>query len=154
MWSVPKASLLPAILLGTLVLFTYFTLQNYGPESTLRKFHSALIKIDQAQSAGKRIPNADWNDLRSTLVEDLGDLEGTGDAQAYSAVRKVNGLLLAGCKYSLAKMDRYPREVRIAVIYEKPMQPPIHLVWIIDKPFGGREWKISAQKTLSAMDIP
>ena len=154
MWTVPKASLLPAILLGILVLFTYFTLQNYGPESTLRKFHSALIRIDQAQAAGKKIPKADWNDLRSTLVEDLGDVEGTGDAEAYGAIRQVNELLLSGYTYSLAKMDRLTREVRIAVTYEKPKLPPIQMVWIVDKSYGGREWKISARKTLSAMDIP
>ena len=146
--------MLPAFLLGVLVLFTYFTLQNYGPESTLRKFHTAIRNISQSHTEKKGISKADWSDLRSTLTEDLGDLNGTGDSDALVAIQRVKDLLQSGYTYSLAKMDRHPREVHIAVVYEKRKLPQITLVWIVDKPFGGREWKISARKTLSALAVP
>ena len=155
MWSVPKASLLPAFLLGSLVLFTYATLQNYGPESTLRKFHSAIRKINQGQQHTKGISKSDWADLQATLMEDIGTSLDTADPQARQAIGQVASYLQAGYTYSLAKMDRsHVREVRIAVLYEKSNQPTISMVWIVDKPIGGREWKISARKTLSALTIP
>ena len=154
-WSVPKASLFPAILLGALVLFTYSTLQNYGPESTLRKFHTAIREINQSQLAGKGIPKSDWNDLRATLSEDLGEIDGTTDPQTKEILQRVTLLMEAGYTYSLARMDRrFPREVRIAVVYQKGKLPPTSMVWVVDKPSGGREWKISARKTLSAMTVP
>lgn len=153
LWNIPKASLLPALLLGLLVLFTFGTLQNYGPESTLRKFHASLHNIYVSQANNKGIPMNDWNDLRSTLIEDIGTPGQVGDAAALSVIQKAWSQFQAGASYSLARTDRSPREVRIAVLYSvKSQQTP--MVWVIDKPQGGREWKISARKTLSAMSVP
>lgn len=154
LWTVPKASLLPAVLLGGLVLFTYSTLQNYGPESTLRKFHASLHDIFASQASGKGIPPDDWTDLRSTLMEDIGMPNQQGDQNAITLVQRVWMQFNAGATYSLARMDRHPREVRIAVLYQIKAQPPTPMVWVIDKPLGGREWKINARKTLSAMSVP
>ncbi len=156
-WSVPKASLLPAILLGMLVLFTYSTLQNYGPQSTIRKFHSAIHNINQAVVNGNKIRKADWEVLRSTVDEDIGEL-GNGpflpNRDVFNIYNSVAERFQEGRAYSLGPMDRRLREVRIAVIYIKDKMPPISMVWVIEKPFGGREWKISAHKTLSAMTDP
>jgi hypothetical protein len=137
-----------------LVLFTYSTLQNYGPESTLRKFHTAIRNISQAQSNRKKIAASDWNNLRGTLSEDIGEFNGAHDERAMDLIGQVNGFFQRGSTYSLARMDRYTREVRIAVLYEKKPNPPASLVWVVEKPLGGREWKISASKTLSAMPDP
>ena len=153
-WSVPKGSVLPAFLLGGLVLFTYATLQNYGPESTLRKFHTAIWNINQSQSKNKGIPSRDWNELRSTILEDLGDINSSPDPQADEIVKRVTSYMQAGYTYSLPRTARFPREVRIAVVYEKKPFPPINMVWVVDKQIGGREWKISAHKTLSAIAVP
>lgn len=154
-WSVPKASLLPALLLAALVFFTYSTLQNYGPESTLRKFHQALWSINQSQLNNKGIPKADWETLRSSLQEDIGELDGRAiDPHLTNLITRTMMQFQAGATYSLARMDRQPREVRIAVVYTVRKQPPLSMVWVIDKPIGGREWKISARKTLSAMGVP
>lgn len=103
----------------------------------------------------KGIPKKDWDTLRSTLQEDLGDTTGTiNDMRATQVIGRVLEQFNAGATYSLARMDRYPREVRVAVVYTQKLQPPTSLVWVVDKPIGGREWKISAQKTLSAMSVP
>ena len=156
LWSVPKASLLPAFLLGILVLFTYSTLQNYGPESTLRRFHAAIYTISQSQINNKGIPPAAWNSLRSTLIEDIGNLDGT-ESRNYDATEvygEVFRQFREGMTYSLARMDRHSRDVRIAVIYQKDKVPPRSIVWVVEKPLGGREWKINAQKTLSVMTAP
>ena len=156
-WSVPKASLLPAVLLGCLVLFTYSTLQNYGPESTLRKFHSAVHNIYQSQLSGKGTPRADWSVLQSTLEEDIGSLDNPkepADPQAIALIDSVIGQFQMGKAYSLARMDRHPREVHVVVQYLRDPIPTIQTVWVVDKPLGGRAWKISARKTLSALTEP
>ncbi|MEI7984189.1 MAG: hypothetical protein WCI55_01065 [Armatimonadota bacterium] len=157
-WSVPKASLLPAFLLACLVLFTYSTLQNYGPESTVRKFHTALHSISQAQSNNKQISKRDWDALRSVIEEDIGNLGGASDPANRDGIAIIGiGLeqFRLGKTYSLARMDRLTREVRIAVLYQKNAKSPsLPIVWVVDKPVGGREWKISARKTLSAMPVP
>jgi hypothetical protein len=154
-WSIPKASLLPALLLTSLVLFTYATLQNYGPESTIRKFHASLRNIYQSQMDNKGIPKKDWETLKSTLQEDIGSIDGViTDPRASEVIGRVLAQFQVGATYSLARMDRHPREVRMAVVYTQKLQPPTSLVWVVDKPIGGREWKISAQKTLSAMTVP
>jgi len=157
LWSVPKASLLPAILLGTLVLFIYSTLQNYGPQSTIRKFHSAVHNINQAVVNGSKIPKADWEVLRSTVEEDIGELDNghfMPNPDVLNIFKSVADQFQQGRAYSLGPMDRRLREVRIAVIYIKDKLPPISMVWVVEKPTGGREWKISAHKTLSAMTDP
>jgi hypothetical protein len=156
-WSVPKASLLPAILLGGLVLFTFSTLQNYGPESTVRKFHAAVHSINQAQSSKTAISQSDWATLRSVIEEDIGPLNGRNVQASQDGLIMISRALQyfrEGRTYSLARMDRYTREVRIAVIYQRNKFPSTPIVWIVDKPIGGREWKINARKTLSAMSGP
>ena len=160
-WSVPKASLLPAVILGSLVLFTYSTLQNYGPESTLRKFHSAVHNIYQTQlnskGKGNTVSKSDWSVLQSTLEEDIGSLDNANEPanpQAIALIDSVIAQFQMGKAYSLARMDRRPREVHIVVQYIKDPVPTIQTVWVIDKPLGGRAWKISARKTLSALTEP
>jgi len=96
----------------------------------------------------------DWNLLRTTLIEDIGVPGGRSDQDAMNLIKRVVLLYNAGSTYSLARMDRYPREVRIAVLYQIKSQPPTPMVWVVDKPYGGREWKINARKTLSAMSVP
>jgi hypothetical protein len=156
-WSVPKASLLPAFLLGGLVLFTYSTLQSYGPESTVRKFHAAVHSINQSQSNNIGIPSKDWLMLRSIIEEDIGSLQVSKDQpnqEGIEIIRRALEQFRMGKRYSLARMDRYSREVRIVVLYQKDKLSPIPMVWVVDKPIGGREWKINARKTLSAMSEP
>ena len=157
-WSVPKASLLPAVILGSLVIFTYSTLQNYGPQSTLRKFHNAIHNIVQSQSNNKGIPKSDWRDLGSTLEEPIGtpnDPNDPSNPEAMIVFSRVYDQFQMGSTYSLGPMDRrIPREVRIAMVYQRGNQPQAPMVWVIEKPNGGREWKINAHKTLSAMTVP
>ncbi|MBI1334930.1 MAG: hypothetical protein JST12_05485 [Armatimonadetes bacterium] len=153
-WTVPKASLLPAAILSLLVVFTYSTLQNYGPESTLRKFHTSLHNISVSQANDKKIPMSDWNLMRTTLIENIGTPESGGDEYAMNLIRRVWLQLRAGATYSLARMERHPNEVRIVVLYTLPKQPPTPMVWVVDKIDGTHEWKISARKTLSALSVP
>ena len=154
LWTVPKASLLPAIVLGCLVLFTIGTLQNYGPESTLRKFHSSLHNIFVSQLNKTGIPINDWNVLRNTIQEDIGMPGGSGDQNALVLINSVLTQYSSGATYTLARTDRHTGEVRIAVLYGIAQQAPTPMVWVVDKASDSREWKISARKTLSAMSVP
>ena len=96
--------------------------------------------------------------LQSTLEEDIGSLDNSSepaDPQAIELIKSVIAQFQQGKAYSLAtKMDRRPREVHMVVQYLKSPDPTIQTVWVIDKPLGGRTWKISARKTLSALTEP
>ncbi|HLO98887.1 MAG TPA: hypothetical protein VK171_09865 [Fimbriimonas sp.] len=154
-WTVPKASLLPAALLALIVIFTFGSLQNYGPESTVRRFHTSLTNIQKSQLENRGIPANEWARLRSSLVEDVGATPGSGtDQYAKLLVERVYDQYRIGATYSLARMDRHPREVRIAVVYAPPGMPQSTIVWVVTKPSGSREWKINARKTFSAMGVP
>src|SRR4051812_38516877 len=37
---------IPAVVLAALVLFVFSTLQNYGPESAVRRFHEGILRRD------------------------------------------------------------------------------------------------------------
>ena len=150
-WSVPKASIIPALILAAIVISTFLILRDYGPESTVRQFHATLHKIYTAQQQKKPIPMKDWNELRRLLIEDIGDPNlQSGDFRARELLSFAYRQFSMGSTYSLAKMDRYPREVRSAVVYNMPNGQQRAFVWVVVKGSGTRQWKISAAKTYQA----
>jgi hypothetical protein len=150
-WYVPKASLIPALVLAMIVGFTFLTLRNYGPESTVRTFHATLSRIYQNQMTGKGIPRKDWEVVRGLLVEDAGvPMQTPGDARAIQAISYVIDSFRNNATYSLARMDRYPNEVRIAVLYTHPNRMVIPMIWVVVRDPKTREWRISAAKTALA----
>lgn len=152
-WDVPKVSILPAILLATIVVFTFQSLRSYGPESTLRRFHVLLKKMYDGNMDGKSINSQDWSELRSLFVEDIGEPNATGiNPYARELMVLVNSNFSAGGRYSFSRMDRLPREVRLVILYTVPGRPSQPIVWIVEKPTGTREWKISIRKTLAVMN--
>jgi|LauGreDrversion4_2_1035121.scaffolds.fasta_scaffold201657_2 hypothetical protein len=151
-FTVPKASLLPALLLSAVVGGTFATLRNYGPESTVRSLHTTVKAMYEEQLSGKGISAQRWAEIRSLMVEDPGesprDLNGNPNA-----MRAINGLYTEfrnSARYSLAKMDRFPREVRVAVVYSHENGQRYPIVYVVEKPSGSRQWKLNATKTIQA----
>lgn len=152
-WYVPKGSFIPAIILVTLVAFIFGTLRNYGPESTVRQFHATMRKIYDSQMNGAGIEQRDWEELQSLFVEDLGEPRPFRiNPEAQGLFQIVNQQFQQGATYSLARMDRVPREVRIVVLYTPPTQMQMPIVWVVTKPTGQRAWKISVRKTIGVMN--
>ena len=151
-FSVPKASLLPAFLLTCVVGVTFGSLRYYGPESTVRALHTSLKSMYDEQLEGKGIQNWRWEEIRGLMVEDPGESprDMNGDA---NAMRVISGLYTEfrnTARYSLAKTDRFPREVRVAVVYSHANGQRYPIVYVVEKPVGTREWKVNAAKTIQA----
>lgn len=86
------------------------------------------------------------------MVEDPGisPLDTTGNP---SAIRVISGLYTEfqnSARYSLAKMDRFSREVRVAVVYAHANGQKYAIVYVVEKAADGREWKLNATKTIQA----
>jgi hypothetical protein len=150
-WNVPKASIAPAIVLSVIVGFTFATLRKYGPESTVRSFHATLRRIYLSQMDGKGIPRKDWDSVRAMLVEDAGvPFKEKADPRALAVVNYIFNSVQKNATYSLAKMDRFPNEVRIAILYKYPDQTVIPVIWVVVRDPVTKEWRISAAKTALA----
>lgn len=152
-WDVPKVSILPALILSAIVILTFATLNSYGPESTVRKFHVVLKRIYDEQMGEKPIKSKDWAEMQSLFVENIGEPNAVGiNPLARELMGFVNQNYSLGGKYSFSRMDRLPREVRVVVLYSPPGKMQFPIVWIVEKPIGTREWKISIRKTLAVMN--
>ncbi|MDH4387204.1 MAG: hypothetical protein QE269_00605 [Fimbriimonas sp.] len=151
-FTVPKASLLPAFLLACVVGVTFGSLRYYGPESTVRMLHTSLKSMYDEQLEGKGIQKWRWSEIRGLMVEDPGDSPTDTRGNPY-AMRVISGLYTEfqnSARYSLAKTDRFPREVRIAVVYSHANGQRYPIVYVVEKPVGVREWKLNATKTIQA----
>src|SRR5687768_2628029 len=63
---VPTLGWLTSILLSLVTLFVFFTLRDYGPDTTVRKFHLAAEDLDRDEAATLVSP-----DFNSSSTEEL-----------------------------------------------------------------------------------
>lgn len=121
-------SLAAALAMAVLVGVVFFLLQDYGPESALRKFHQAIVSHDLAGL--RRVVMAEANE------DDLNRL-----------AAMVEGLARSGARYRLRQVSREDRRVVAMVEYVLPnrlMQPTFF--WVIQKS-GGR-WRVDVESTM------
>lgn len=151
-FTVPKASLLPAFLLACVVGVTFATLRNYGPESTVRMLHTSLKAMYDEQLEGKGVSNRRWAEIRALMVEDPGASPRslTGNPNALRVISGLYAEFQNTARYTLAKTDRFPGEVRVAVVYYHGNGQRYPIVYVVEKPAGSREWKLNATKTVQA----
>ena len=116
---------LSAGILALLTLGVFYVLQDYGPESAIRKFHVAAAAGD----AGA---------LQSVTQQPVR----TQEVQILAA--KVRRLLGEGYRYQVLRMDRSPTQVRAAVVYTVG-NIELPEIWVVEK--DGRSWKIDAFTT-------
>ena len=113
-----------------LVLYVFYRLQDYGPESAVRRFH-----VD--------VQRQDWRDLTRVTLEPLGSAE----PQALMAL--VNQYVFRGASYKLLAMQRSPEQVRAVVEYSFPTGDKLLFPWIIEK--TGRSWRVNTRKTVTLL---
>ena len=135
-FTVPKASLVPALLLACVVGGTFASLRNYGPESTVRLLHTSVKEMYDEQLQGKGIQNWRWAEIRGLMVEDPGasPLDSTGNPNAMRVISGLYDEFKSTARYSLAKTDRFPREVRVAVVYLHGNGDRYPIVYVVEKP--------------------
>lgn len=127
----PSYSYLAAGVLALITLFVFWTLRDYGPQSTLRRFNQALFSQD-AQALAQVIDEPINSPKVTRLVWALKTL-GVADIPR------------------IARMDEtQPNEVTAALYYHNVYGGVIGAVFIVRK--SGHAWHIDVEKSLAALN--
>ena len=127
---VPTLGWLTAILLSLVTIFVFGSLQNYGPDSTVRKFHQAAAELDRNGAAALVAPDFD-----SSATQDLWT--------------SLTSLLANGrTEYQITHYQRKANQAAIVVRYRFPNGEARTLVWVVSRIEG--KWKIDTRETLLA----
>ena len=122
----PARSLIPALVLAALVLAVFSQLQNYGPESAVRRFHEALLTNNESE------------------VEDV--LFQPADPVAVANIaNRIYPWFLQGAHIRLRDLQRNPTTVFVSVVYHTPDNKAGYYVWVTEKTPTG--WKVDASAT-------
>lgn len=118
--------MLPAAVLAIVVLTVFDKLQNYGPESAVRRFHEALITRNEPE-------------LEDVLY-DPGSTDALNDI-----IARIYPLLADGAPIHLSDIDRKPSTVLVLVAYYPPDAQAASYDWVATKTPSG--WKVNAAAT-------
>lgn len=116
-------------LLALLTLFVFFTLQHYGPESAIRRFHRGAMRRDRAELAEVTLQSPDHPAARLLAV---------------FVLRSV----APGVRREFGSVYREPRHAEVEVIYRHPAGVSVASVWIVRKPERHGRWLVDAERTL------
>lgn len=114
--------------ISLLTLYVFARLQDYGPESAIRRFHAAIA-------------NQDTQELIRVTAEPI------GSNNVRLLVFSVGRWEKAGWTYQLLRMERTSDQVRAAVVYLDPMGGTHPMIWIVER--SGRSWRVNADKTMT-----
>ena len=122
-----------AVLLAAVTLGVFSVLQDYGPESAIRRFHHA-------------VQVGDLNELQRVTKQDLRE----GSPAKLTAW--VSNIIHAGARYRLLRVERQPTEVYAALEYVLPNGESYPTVWIVEKErTAGSSWKVDAKLTYQVL---
>ena len=116
--------------LAAVTVLVFYTLRDYGPESAIRRFHTAA-----AASNSEGIDQVAVQDLRSDFTRAL-------------ATKVYQLIAYSGAHYRIVGMDRQPNQVDAVVAYTVPDRKPLLLPWVIEQ--RDRVWRVNAERTLVA----
>ncbi|HRK20521.1 MAG TPA: hypothetical protein PLX06_01850 [Fimbriimonadaceae bacterium] len=126
--STSVSSLIAALGLGLLTFGVFFVLQDYGPESALRKFHRAAVNGNL-----REVSEVVAQDSNREFVEGL-----AGMVFRYAR---------AGARYQLLHVKRENKRVVAEVAYVLPGRPVAYpVLWVVEKERGG--WKVDVNETV------
>lgn len=119
-----------AATLSLLTLGVFYVLQDYGPESAIRRFHDAVLKRDPVEL--QRVTD---EDVRSQSVQQL--------------ITQVGAFMRSG-SYQLLRMERSATQVQAAVVYRaRGSRDVFPMIWVVEK--RGGLWKVNADKTMTIL---
>ena len=119
-----------AAVLSLITLTVFFVLQDYGPESTVRRFHQATVSRDDTE-------------LRRVTAQDL-------DYPSVSYLRQsvYNAVVRNRASVRLGNVAREPGRAVAEVDYLSPFGSAT-ILWVVVETKAG--WKIDADQTLSLL---
>jgi hypothetical protein len=127
---IPTLGWLTAFLLSLVTIFVFGSLQNYGPDSTVRKFHQAAKELDRNGAAQLVFPDFDssstyelWTYMTSLLANDR-------------------------TEYKITHYKREANQAANVVRYQFPNGEQGALMWVVNRIDG--TWKIDTRKTTLA----
>jgi len=157
-------SYLVASLLALITLFVFYVLQNYGPESAVRRFHS--IGLSALDDQDPRYP-VQYAMLSRGAKRELGEIT-TGKSVVESTTFLLQAIVrpleLSRGSYRIARIDyQEPNQVTVAVLYELPVRQLFRdaegnqsmrelgnqtrvMVWIVNSGDDG-QWRINSYQT-------
>lgn len=119
-----------AAVLALITLGVFAVLQDYGPESAIRRFHAAVMQDDPIE-----LQSVTEQNVRTPAVREL-------------AVQ-VRSFLSTG-SYQLLRMERSPAQVRAAVVYtSRTTHEQFPMIWIVEQ--RNHVWRVDANKTLTIL---
>ena len=131
---IPRVSLLSVLTVAVLAggtLTVFGRLQNYGPQSAIRRFHLAVAEDNSA-------------DLQRVVLQPV-------TSPDVLELKKGVMILTSNGPYQISRMDRRPGEVAVAAIYSLPPPQTLVVIWVTVK--DGRDWKVDAKKTLDLLKM-
>jgi hypothetical protein len=127
---IPTLGWLTAVLLSLVTIFVFGSLQNYGPDSTVRQFHQAAAELDRNGAAALVSPDFDSSSTQMLW-------------------RELNTLLANGkTEYQISHYQRKANQAAIVVRYRFTNGEARTLVWVVSRMDG--KWKIDTRETLLA----
>ncbi|MEA2554543.1 MAG: hypothetical protein QOJ65_2719 [Fimbriimonadaceae bacterium] len=123
--------ILPALVVAALVLFVFATLQNYGPESAVRRFHEAVLTQNEQE-------------LRDVIMEPT-KRDPSYINDLYALEERIADLMMQGARVTFRSVDRRPTQVWVSVNYKLPDNTAGSAPWVVQK-VGGR-WKVDVHAT-------
>lgn len=121
-------AVLASALLSLLTLGVFFLLQDYGPESAVRRFHQAALADND-----RELQRVTDQSIRSSSVKQLREF--------------VSGLLTSGAKIQIGRVERSPSQVLAEFRYYRRDGVYI-LIWYVKKTKSG--WAVDAERTLTS----
>ena len=121
---------LPAAVLAGLVLYVFASLQYYGPESAVRRFHEAILRGDGSEFEEVTLrPTSFQQDTEMVLMQ-----------------RSISSVLNLGYRVRLQELQREPGKVTVTVYYYTPDgMPAANRPYVAVKTSTG--WKVDVHQT-------
>lgn len=120
-----------ATVLAILTLGMFYVLQDYGPASSIRRFHAALAEKNLGELQAVTIDKIDTPDA----VRFLHFL--------YPAVKDK-------IPYTVAREDGTSKQVEAAVVYSLPNGQRSAMIWVVVR--DRKIWKVDISKTLTLVE--
>ncbi len=133
---VKVSHVVPGSILAVVVLITFTILRSFGPESTIRLFHQAVITSNLQE------------------VSELTEEKNPNDPAVMLLAQRVSYLTdRLGARYTIRRSYRDPVEpgrVYAAVEYRLDGAPPVAMVYVVDRSPGKSGWVVNSRLTQRA----
>jgi hypothetical protein len=140
------SSIAAAIGLALITLFVFFVLQDFGPESTARRFNSMG---DRLVSYIPPTVHCKLSLLRDKEARELADISVNfpNDPRLQFLLDQVRDMAYSHASFEIVRLDYRNPSLAIAVVRYRPAgeQDSAYSIWIIE--LKDNAWRINPQKT-------